>query len=183
MNLKSLLLLSSILICTICYSQKIIVNADIEVTTTKISIKNENYGEDRLFCYDYMRNDSITVYVSKPVLEGCGFKLQTVNGKIIPKVYKCTDYPAYDGMSCVDLENDKYTLEINNTVFKPGDTLKAKFTILTKTHKYSEKKKVTGEIFHIIGGNQYEWREGKSIHYKFWKNGKQVFTTNEEEKQ
>lgn len=179
MNLKSLLLLLFILLVSTGYSQQRIVNKSIDVLETKISIREKYPQNGRLYCYDIIKKDTITIYITKAGLESSTFKLILINGKIVPKVVKCTDYPAYDGMSCFDFENDKYTLEINDTVFKPGDTLKAKFTILTKTHKYSEKKKLTGEIFHIIGGNQYEWNNGKSIKNRWWKNGEQVFTIQE----
>lgn len=176
MNLKSLVHLLFILVVNIGYSQQTIVNKSINVLETKISIKEKYPQGGRLYCYDIIKNDTTKVYVSKVGFSGHIFELIMVNGKVIPKVVKWTDTNSYDGKSSVELETAKYTLEINDKIFKPGDTLKAKFTILTKTHKYSEKKKVTGEIFHIIGGNQYEWREGKPIHDKSWKNGKRVYT-------
>jgi hypothetical protein len=184
MNLKLSLYLLFIFSFTTVYSQKLIVNKYINVEQTILSYKNDYAINDRIFCYDVVNSDTITVYVAKPALEGYTFKVQLINGKVIPKVSKCTDYPAYDGKSCVELNNLKYTLEINDTVFKPGDTLKVKFTITTKKNKYSEKKKVTGEIFHIIGGNMYDWNQGKSYHNRFYKNGKSINTTNErDEKQ
>ncbi|MFD2603258.1 hypothetical protein [Flavobacterium suzhouense] len=177
MNLKLLIYLIISFVFSSGYGQKIIVNKDIKVTETEILIKEKYPSNGRLYCYDIIKNDTITIYVSKVGLAGDTFKLIMVNGKVIPKVVKWTDTNSYDGKSSVELENANYKLEINDTIFKSGDTLKAKFTVATKKHRYSEKKKLTGEIFHIIGGNQYEWINGKAVHNWWWKNGKQDFTT------
>lgn len=176
MKLKLLLVLLIINSSNIGYCQKLTVNKKIDVQETKISDNNTYSREGMLYCYDIMNKDTITVYVSRAALDGYTFKLQMIDGEIIPKIVKWTDYPAYDGKSSFEFDISGYELEINDTVFKPSDTLRVKFNIVTKIHKYSKKKKFKGEIFHIVGGNQYVWEKGKSLHHKFWKNGKQVYT-------
>ncbi|MCO6148534.1 hypothetical protein [Flavobacterium sp. NRK1] len=167
-----------ILFCIVHYvnAQKIKVNKNLAVEQSKIFYKGYEPNKRQLYCYDIMNNDTITVYIVKPALEGYTFKLQFFKGNVVPKVVKITDYPAFDGKSSIELELSKSELEINDTVFKSGDTLRVKFMVISKDHRYYEKKKFKGEIFHIIGGNRYVWENGKSIHHKFWKNGKTVYS-------
>jgi hypothetical protein len=124
-------------------------------------------------CMDIMSGDTIRVYAAKIDLSGYIFKLELLNDAKNIKAARWTDYPAYDGKSSFDLPIEDYRLELNKNSFKTGDTLKARFVVTTGVHKFqSQKMEIKGEIFHIIGGNYYRWKNGISQHQKYWRNGK-----------
>lgn len=160
------------------YSQKLKIDKNIEVYKTKITSEKDSAG-DRLYCFDIVNKDTITVYIIKPVLKGYNVEFKIINDNIIPKITKCTDYLAYEGKSCLELDVAKFDIEINNAVFKVGETLRMKFSITSKTNKQAKKMTFNGEIFHVLGGNKYEWRNGLSYHQKHWKNGRAVYTIQE----
>lgn len=151
----------------------IVINEKLDVNKTEIKFgKDDNNFE--INCSDIIKGDTINIFAGKTGFGGYTFKLQLIGNTKNLKIVKWTDYNAYDGKSSFDLPLKSYTLELNKDSYKTGDTLKAKFKIKTDSHKFQKEKiKITGELYHIIGGNYFKWHYGgASSQVKAYKNGK-----------
>jgi len=156
------------------YCQAIVINKNNKTVATEVKFGSEDKNP-KADCRDIIKGDTITIAVSKVGIEGYNFNLTILNSKIVPKIYKWTDYDMFDGKSYIELVIANCKMELNKAAYIVGDTIRGNFTIKTVANKYQKKMTIKGDIFHIIGGNNFVWDRRKSKHNKVYKNGKFVY--------
>lgn len=165
-----IVILVSILSTLLFVKGDIVVDKNLKVNKAMIVYKGADNARPT-YCGDRMHGDTISLFLSKGGLAGYTFGLDIIGDKKTVSLFKWSDYPQFDGESSTKLPIYGYKLKINKNVFKEGDTLKATFFVVTNKNKYSDKVKVSGEIYHIIGGNLFSWWGLDNDRNKLYKNG------------
>jgi len=136
------------------FSQKVKIDSEIEIEETKLETKIGNQKFLIGTSVDNKDIDSLVISIVK-FGGGPGIKL-TITDSIIPKIYFWADYGKFNGKNEVEYGLKYYSLTLNKTNFKIGDTLMGKVEFLSKPIKHLQKKSelyFKGEIMHIIGTN------------------------------
>jgi len=166
-----LIFLLSIALCSPAYSQQLKVNKNLDVRETKVSVDNFS-GIGTFSCLDSASNNVIYVRVSTPGEKGYTIELQLIKDKIVPKVFqgvieyvsgeldRDSNIPITEKYVDAEMAIKEYSLEMNNTAFKKGDIVKAKFNIVA-VNLNSGEKEFKGEIFHVLNGELTHWIGGK----------------------
>jgi len=146
------------------------INKNLKVNGSTFSYKGIR-NNSTLHCGDKIKGDTINIFMGKGRYAGYFFNLSLIRNEKKISIRQWSDYPQFDGQSSVKLPVERYKLTINKNNFKTGDTLKAKFFVVTEENKFSKKMKFKGEIYHIIGGNLFGWSEGHSDKNERYING------------
>ena len=146
------------------------INGNLNINKTTFYYKGLSVG-NMLKCGDKIKGDSINIFMEMRGFGGYTFNLSLIGSKKTVSVYQWSDYPQFDDNYSYELVNKKYKLVINKNIFKPGDTLKAKFYVVTEKNKFSNQMKFKGEIFHIIGGNLFSWSGSNYSKNPIYRNG------------
>ncbi|KGO85483.1 hypothetical protein Q765_15760 [Flavobacterium rivuli WB 3.3-2 = DSM 21788] len=147
----------------------VIIDENLNVNKSIFYYKGARGG--MLQCGDKINGDTINLFMGRRGFAGYTFNLNLIGSEKKISVHQWSDYPQFDGEILIKLPNKRYRLTVNKKYFKVGDTLKAKFFVVTEENKFSNKMKFEGEIYHIIGGNLFSWSGGNSYRNPIYNNG------------
>lgn len=151
------------------FGNDVTVDKNLKVSRPKLCF--DGFCAERMVSRDEVSGDTINISSGNIGHGGYIFQLNMIKNIKTISIVRWEDYPAYNGKSSVELPIKKYSLVINKDHLKVGDTLKAKFSLIVNKSKYSIKKKIEGEIYHIIDGNRFVWNGVDYYRDEFYKNG------------
>ena len=147
------------------------VTIDENLNVNKCIFYYKGARDGMLQCVDKINGDTIKLFMNRRGFAGYTFNLNLIGNEKKISVYQWSDYPQFDGEFSIKLPHKRYRLTVNKKYFKVGDTLKAKFFVVTEKNKFSNKMKFEGEIYHIIGGNLFSWSGGNYYRNPIYNNG------------
>ena len=166
--MKTFIILS-LLSASLLIKSDVTIDENLNVNKTAFYYKDAN--DRTLQCGDKIKGDTINLFMSRSGFAGYTFNLNLIGSEKKISIYKWSDYPQFDGKFAIKLSNKRYKLTVNKKYYEVGDTLKAKFFVVTKKNKFSNKMKFEGEIYHIMGGNLISWSGDNSFRNPRYNNG------------
>jgi len=150
MNKLFLLFLISLSISS--FGQRLVIDTQFKCDKTTISYKDYT---QKIKVFKYSRNRTISdttfVYFYNSRLHGTAVRL-VITDTVLPNIRLFSDYGQYDGKSNADFGLKNYSLTLNRTEYKKGDTLMGKFECLSLPIKYQNDETIYlyGNIFHVF---------------------------------
>ncbi len=152
--IKEISVILFFLFSAICYSQKLNIDSELMVKETRIKTKIKNQEYVIGTSVDNKNIDSLVIRFVK-FGGGPGIKL-IFTDSILPKAYFWADYGKFKGKNSADYNIKYYSLTINKSDLKIGDTIMGKVEFLSQPIEHLKNKPeifISGEFMHIIGKN------------------------------
>lgn len=134
-------------------AQNIKIDSKIKVDSTQLKISERNSIYYAYCSLDNKKSDSLVVTIGTIGTSTTSIRID-LTGK--PKVFILlySDYEEFDGKNTLEIEFEKYDLELNATAFKKGERIMGRIKgkskiIINKSGKHQ--MNIEGEFSHIIG--------------------------------